>query len=332
MVKLNIIGDPEETLVEQNELDRDSMGGTELMKYGLYDRLPKQLLEQFQIIPSRVRELSKTKKKIYWVHDLAQDPEMAHLKDGGWEKFDAIVCVSHWQRQQIQNFLGVPASKLTVLQNAIDPIDIDLVNKPDPKDGINIIYHTTPHRGLELLVPVMDWVDQMLPDINWHLDVYSSFEIYGWKERDKEYKQLFEKIKKHPKMTYHGFKPNEEVKEALKKAHIFALPSIWPETSCIALIEAMSAGCICVHSSLAALPETSSNWTLQYDFTEDMNEHASRHALTLADALRLVDEDNMKDRLSMQKAYTDGFYDWQSRAKQWEVFLTSLLQKDNANK
>ena len=330
MVKLNIIGDPEETLVEQNELDRNSMGGTELMKYGLYDRLPKQLLEKFQIIPSRVRELSKTKKKIYWVHDLAQDPEMAHLKDGGWEKFDAIVCVSHWQRQQLQNFLGVPASKLTVLQNAIDPIEVD--SKPDPKDGINIIYHTTPHRGLELLVPVMDWVEEMLPDINWHLDVYSSFEIYGWKARDKEYEGLFEKIKNHPKMTYHGYKPNEEVKEALKKAHIFALPSIWPETSCIALIEAMSAGCICVHSSLAALPETSSNWTLQYDFSEDMNEHASRHALTLADALRLVDEDNMKDRLSMQKAYTDGFYDWQSRAKQWEVFLTSLLQKDNANK
>ena len=330
MVKLNIIGDPEETTIEQNELDRNSMGGTELMKYGLYDRLPKQLLEQFQIIPSRVRELSKTKKKIYWVHDLAQDPEMAHLKDGGWEKFDAIVCVSHWQRQQIQNFLGVPASKLTVLQNAIDPIEID--SKPDPKDGINIIYHTTPHRGLELLVPVMDWVEEMLPDINWHLDVYSSFEIYGWKERDKEYEGLFEKIKNHPKMTYHGYKPNEEVKEALKKAHIFALPSIWPETSCIALIEAMSAGCICVHSSLAALPETSSNWTLQYDFTEDMNEHASRHALTLADALRLVDEENMKDRLSMQKAYIDGFYDWQSRAKQWEVFLTSLLSKGNGNK
>ena len=163
MVKLNIIGDPEETTIEQNELDRDSMGGTELMKYGLYDRLPKQLLEHFQIIPSRVRELSKTKKKIYWVHDLAQDPEMAHLKDGGWEKFDAIVCVSHWQKQQIQNFLGVPASKLTVLQNAIDPIEVD--SKPDPKDGINIIYHTTPHRGLELLVPVMDWVDEMLPDI-----------------------------------------------------------------------------------------------------------------------------------------------------------------------
>lgn len=326
MVKLNIIGDPEDQVIESNELDRNSMGGTELMKFGLYDRVDPKLLEKFQIIPSRVRELSETKKRIYWVHDLAQDPEMAHLKDGGWEKFDAIVCVSHWQKQQIQNFLGVPSSKLTVLQNAIDPIEFD--EKPDTKDGINIIYHTTPHRGLELLVPVMDWVTQTLPDIKWHLDVYSSFEVYGWKERDKEYEELFQKIKDHPNMTYHGYKPNEEVKEALKKAHIFALPSIWQETSCIAMIEAMSAGCLCVHSSLAALPETTSNWTLMYDFTEDMNDHASRHALTLADALRLVDDENMQERLNMQKAYTDGFYDWQTRSKQWEVFLTSLLAKD----
>ena len=126
-------------------------------------------------------------------------------------------------------------------------------------------------------------------------------------------------------MTYHGHVSNEEVHNALQKAHIFALPSIWPETSCIALIEAMSAGCICVHSSLAALPETAANWTLMYDHTEDGQEHANRHALTLADAIRLVDNDNMKERLNMQKAYVDGYYSWEVRAKQWEVFLTSLI-------
>ena len=71
----------------------------------------------------------------------------------------------------------------------------------------------------------------------------------------------------------------------------------------------MSAGCICVHSSLAALPETAANWTLMYDHTEDGQEHANRHALTLADAIRLADNDNMKERLNMQKAYVDGYYD-----------------------
>ena len=105
-MKLNILGDPEAT-VPQNELDKNAMGGTELMKYGLFDRIDKNLLDKFQIIPSRFRGLEKGKIPIYWVHDLAQDPEMQHLKDGGWEKFEKIVCVSHWQRQQIQNLLGL---------------------------------------------------------------------------------------------------------------------------------------------------------------------------------------------------------------------------------
>ena len=322
-MKLNIIGNPEDA-VPSNELDRNAMGGTELMKYALFDKLEPKLLDKFQIIPSRFRGLEKGKKPIYWVHDLAQDPEMQHLKDGGWEKFEKIVCVSHWQRQQIQNFLGVPASKLIVLQNAIEPIEPH--DKPDADKRINIIYHTTPHRGLDLLYPVMEWVEKTLPDIKWHLDVYSSFGIYGWEERDKPYQELFDKIKSHKHMTYHGHVSNEEVKQALKKAHIFALPSIWPETSCIAMIEAMSAGCVCVHSSLAALPETTSNWTLQYDFTEDNNDHATRMALTLADALRLVKDPNMEERLNMQKAYTDGFYNWDVRAQQWNVMLQSLLQ------
>jgi len=323
-MKLNILGDPEAS-VPQNELDKNAMGGTELMKYALFDKLPKDLLDKFQIIPSRFRKLEKGKIPIYWVHDLAQDPEMQHLKDGGWEKFEKIVCVSHWQKQQIQNFLGVPASKLVVLQNAIEPIDAH--DKPDADKRINIIYHTTPHRGLDLLYPVMEWVEKTFPDINWHLDVYSSFGIYGWEERDKPFEKLFNKIRKHKRMTYHGHVPNEEIHKALKKAHIFALPSVWPETSCIAMIEAMSAGCVCVHSSLAALPETTSNWTLQYDYTEDMNDHATRMALTLGDALRLVKDPNMEERLNMQKAYTDGFYNWEVRAQQWQVLLMSILDK-----
>ena len=44
-------------VVETNELDRNAMGGTELMKYGLHERLPKELLEKFQIIPTRVRDI-----------------------------------------------------------------------------------------------------------------------------------------------------------------------------------------------------------------------------------------------------------------------------------
>lgn len=300
MATLNVIGDPEATEepnVVKNEVDKNAMGGTELMKYALAKNLDPAILDKFQIIPSRVREIEKGKIPILWLHDLPGDPESAHLKDGGWEKFEKIVCVSHWQRQQYQNFFGIPSSKMHVLQNAIIPIEEN--EKSDPEECVNIIYHTTPHRGLELLVPIMEFIEKQLPDKKWHLDVYSSFKIYGWDQRDEQYQPLFDKIKEHPNMTYHGYKPNEEVKEALKKAHIFCLPSIWQETSCIAMIEAMSAGCICVHSSLGALPETTANWSLQYDFSEDMNEHAIRCAYLLADVIQLCGDQVMQERLNM---------------------------------
>ena len=64
-MKLNILGDPEAT-VPQNELDKNAMGGTELMKYGLFDRIDKNLLDKFQIIPSRFRGLEKGKIPIYF--------------------------------------------------------------------------------------------------------------------------------------------------------------------------------------------------------------------------------------------------------------------------
>ena len=132
--------------VETNEVDRNSMGGTELMKYGLHERLPKELLEQFQIICSRVRDIDPKRIPILWCHDLAGDTEVAHLKDVSAEdtRFAKIVFVSHWQLQQYRDFLRVPYSKCTVLQNAITPIP----DHEKPDDVINLCYFTTPHLSL----------------------------------------------------------------------------------------------------------------------------------------------------------------------------------------
>jgi glycosyltransferase involved in cell wall biosynthesis len=210
--QLTVTGQAPKLVIEVpqvNEVDENAMGGTELMKYGLFERLDPELLNQFQIIPSRVRGLDPNKKNILWLHDLPGDPESQHLKEGGWDKFDSLVFVSHWQKQQYTNFLGVPPSASIVLQNAIQPIEEH--KKTYRKNGkINIIYHTTPHRGLEILIPVFQKLQEQVfkqEKMKVHLDVYSSFEIYGWPQRDEEFKELFKVIEDDPNMTYHGFKP-----------------------------------------------------------------------------------------------------------------------------
>lgn len=300
-----------------------AQGGTELMNSALYERVDNGLLEEFNIIKSRVREVSSDKPNILWLHDLWADPEAQHLKDPESRKqFSRLVFVSNWQLTTYNLGLGVPYHESIVIKNAIDPIEY----KEKPKDQIRLIYHTTPHRGLQLLVPVMQelakiWGDQI------HLDVYSSFEAYGWKERDEPYLELFEQIKEHPNMTYHGFQPNNVIRKALQESHIFAFPSIWQETSCIAAIEAMSAGCEIVCSNLAALPETTAGFAQMYQYSEDMNYHANVFAYFLNQAIKNHrDEQNLK-KLLFQKNYTDNFYNWDVRAAEWTGLLQALKPK-----
>lgn len=303
------------------DVSSNANGGTEMMSKKLSSIIDESVKQHFQIWPSRYRpdSVDNNKLQLYWLHDLPGDPESAHLANGGWNKFEKLIFVSNWQFQQYQAFYGLPWHKSIVLQNAIDPI----VPEDKSKDKFKIIYNTTPHRGLEILVPVFEKLAEKHPNVE--LDVFSSFKAYGWEERDKPYEELFQRCKDHPKINYHGYQPNNVVRKALAEAHIQAYPSIWQETSCMSLMEAMSAGCLCIHPNYAALYETSANWTWMYQWTEAKRDHASVLYTHLSTALETYWTEGVQSRLAGQKAYADVFYSWQFRKQQWEALLTGIL-------
>jgi UDP-glucose:(glucosyl)LPS alpha-1,2-glucosyltransferase len=268
--------------VKNSELSQNARGGTEMMRSRIISNVDSNLLKKFAIHLSRPREMYKDVKNIFYCHDLVGDPENRVLRDGGWKMFDHFVFVSYWQRDQYILVYGIPYSKCTVIQNAIE---LEFVHTMKPTDEVRFIYHTTPHRGLELLYPIFDALSKEYDNI--HLDVYSSFKIYGWEQRDKPYEQLFEKLKSHSHITYHGSKSNDEVLAALKNAHVFLFPSIWQETSCIAMIEAIRSGVVVVHPSYAALPETASGATVMYEYTEIASDHANLAYSTMKNLLKV---------------------------------------------
>lgn len=313
-----------EPAIQPNETNKNSWGGTEQMGRALTTHITPGLLNKFQVILSRVREIDDTRIPILWLHDLPGDPESQKLKDPEYRKqFKKIIFVSHWQQQMYNTILGVPYSEGIVIKNAIEPIPEDLLIKPNPENKINIIYHPTPHRGLELLVPVIKEMVKYYPEI--HLDVYSSFNIYGWKQRDEPYQKLFQDIKDDPNMTYHGSVGQPELRRAIGRAHIFAYPSIWQETSCLCAIEAMSAGTLTVTSSLAALPETCANYALMYNYTEDVSKHANMFFKVLHHAIGTIKNSSATNYLKAQKEYFDRNYSWQVRKDEWTYLLNSLV-------
>jgi len=287
-------------LIELNELNKESNGGTELTTRNLFHRLTRDELDGIQIITARVRELDPERIRIYHLHDLALDPEAEHLKDpASRARFHKLVFSSNWQYQQYRDYLGVPYSHQScVIETGVEPIP--LVEKP--KDKIRLIYTSTPHRGLEILVPVFCALAEKYPNIE--LDVFSSFGIYGknWEGRDAQYEPLFQKMRDHPQINYHGWADQETVRAAYQKAHIFAYPCIWPETSCRSLIEAMSAGCLAVHPNFSALTDTSAGLTVQYD-------------------------GDLTNLLTFIKAYADTRFSWESIMPKWKGLIASLKEQ-----
>jgi glycosyltransferase involved in cell wall biosynthesis len=309
--------------ISTDEVSKNAMGGTERMKFTLGEKINPEILDKFQIICSRVREIDQNLIPIYWLHDLPGDPESEHLKAGGYTKFEKLVFVSNWQMQSYINYYKIPWYKCVVLQNAIEPIP----SIEKKYDKIKLIYHTTPHRGLGLLVPVFIKLAEKYDNIE--LDVFSSFKIYGWEQRDEPYQALFDLCKEHPKINYHGYQPNEVVRKSLQEAHIFAYPSTWMETSCIALLEAMSAKCLCVHSNYGALYETSANLTWMYQYLEDSRDHVVMLYNELERAINNIQNKNLINSLETNKSYVDVMYNWERRSQQWETFLTEILVRKN---
>ena len=307
-----------------NEINAKSKGGTELSIGELGSVLPQDLLDKFQIIPSRFRGAEPGKKIIYWAHDLPGDPECDHLKSGGYNQYEKLVFVSNWQMQRFIDHYGIPWRKCVVLPNAIWPVEC-----PQEKDNseIRLIYHTTPHRGLAILVPVFQELVKHFPEKKLKLDVFSSFAIYGWPERDEPFKPLFDQCREDPNINYHGCAEQSEVRKTLANAHIFAYPSIWAETGCRSLMEAMSAKLVCVHSNYGCLAETAAGWTWMYQYHENPRDHANVFFNALYNAIKAMDNvpESMESRLASQQSYANVFYSWQQRQHEWRGLLESLV-------
>ncbi len=309
----------------------DAKGGTEIMVSGLLEYVDNSLLNNFDIIVSYPPKdfVKKYKPTILWLHDLSVDPYFEILKEDSYQQqFDYFIFVSHWQKEMFRMQYGLPIEKCVVIRNCIEPIATN-ENKFDDLSEIKLVYTSTPQRGLHILYEVFKELQKEF-DERIHLDVFSSFDLYGknHQTRNTPYKELYDKLNSCDGIEYHGNIGHYELLKKLENKHIWCLPSIWQETSCISMMEAMSAKCLCVHSDLAALPETSSNFGVMYNYVGNVNDHAYIFYENLRNTINTIinSTEATKNHLALQKVYFDNFYSWDRRSKEWTATLNKILK------
>ena len=117
---------------------------------------------------------------------------------------------------------NVPSNKCVVIKNAIEKFP-NTIKEYKQGDPINLVYTSTPWRGLSVLLGAMQLVKN--PLIKCH--VYSSTKIYGssFQERNDEmYKPLYDQAQQLQNVIYKGYATNEEIMHNMKDYHIYAYP------------------------------------------------------------------------------------------------------------
>ena len=298
----------------------DSFGGSENQLRFLLKYIPDKSFKDINLILNSANHdlIEKDKINVLWVHHFVNQNEILNLGSKDYvNKLDWIVFNSNWNFEKFVYQFKVPESKCIVIRNAIEKIDY--ITKP--KDKINLIYHTTPWRGLVHLLKIF----KKLELENVELNVCSSTEIYGKKfKKIQKYEDLFNECKNTKNVNYLGYVENIKIIEILKKMHIFTHPSIWPETSCVAAIEAMAAGCEIVSTNLGALYETCSPFATFVTFDRNFENLEKRYSKILLESIKNYWSDENQKKLKLQSDIINSTYSWDTRAKEWGKFFKDI--------
>ena len=300
-------------------LFKESFGGSENQLRLLLKYLPDKNFKDINLIlnNSDSKLLETDKINILWMQHFVNQKEAQNLSSKEYlDKLDYIVFNSHWNFEKFFYQFKIPEHKSLVIKNAIEKISFE----KKPRDKINLIYHTTPWRGLEVLINVFEKLNKK----NVELNVCSSTIIYGKKFNEnigKKYFDLFEKCKNVKNINYLGFVENKKVIELLKKTHIYAFPSIWPETSCISAIESMGAGCEIVATNLGALYETCAPFGTLVSFDHNLKNLEKKYLKILEKSIENFWSEENQKKLYLQQQTINKTYSWEVRAIEWKNFF-----------
>jgi len=272
-------------------------------------------------------------KIVLWTQHTADQPAMRELADHAVrDAHDAYAFVSDWQRAQYLAAFGLPGQRAVVRRNAIAPVFEHLFSADErilaaKRRPPIIAYTSTPFRGLNLLLELFPRIRSQVPDVR--LRVYSSMRVYQVRdaEDERQFGWLYAACRTMPNVEYAGSLSQPELAADLRWVGALAYPNIFPETSCIAVMEAMAAGCVVVTSDLGALAETTAGFGRLIPMRSGAAGYGPKFVDALVDALQgLADpaRADLEELLRKQRRHVLETYTWRRRAGEWETWLQGL--------
>ncbi len=281
------------------------------------------------------RNLSTKTKLILWTgHDIDQGGVQPLQHPHNRNLHDYFIFLSHWQKNRFIKKFNISLERSHTFPHCVSPAFLDNTSFDEVKEissrmkkyPITLAYVSTPNRGLELLLDIFPMIRAEFPECR--LKIFSSMKVYQLDHSEDPYRELYHRFESLPGVEYIGSIPQHQLASELKSVHILCYPNTFPETGCIAVMEAMASGCHVITSDLGALPETTAGFATLIPVTSDWRTYSREFSNSVIQIIsQIIDKDDRNQlipKLKDQIYYINENHNWIIRAEEWEDWLSGI--------
>ena len=279
-----------------------------------------------------LREKFQAKKPlVLWVQHADDQDAIEGLQFTRERKaWNGMAYVSQWQFDQFFDYFWVPREKGRVMRNAISPTFVDI--KPAPPWFVTgappvLVYTSMPYRGLDVLLDAFPTIRNAVPGTR--LKVFSSMARVQVSAELDEYAELYRRCTTTDGVDYIGPIGQTALAGELAGCAALAYPSTYPETSCIAAMEALAAGAAVLATQTGALPETTAGFGRLIEYFGDKAKLArdfSGLVIGVLDEARRDPTEAARKR-EAQIAHIKKNNVWPVRAVEWSSWLKDVASR-----
>lgn len=243
---------------------------------------------------------------IWWCREslselIAKHGETAVVE--GWRKYDGIVFPTVWAATAVRTFCGIPIERCSIIRDFVTPIP-----KATKNEEPTIVFAGKASNVIGLLTSAVETVAELM---GFRADLI----VFDNDPASLSETQL--EMLTDTKLKYVPNASNAEVREAMSRAHVVAVPATRPAVSSVALLEGISAMASVIAPSYCGFHEPCEPYNTPYYWCEDPGKHVASLAAAIIPSLERVDRTDLARRAAKMTvdSYTQEIF-----IARWENF------------
>jgi glycogen synthase len=261
-----------------------------------------------------------------WVHEHPQSH--IHAAERRMvRRADHVITCSRYMKNHVAAVFGVPPARITVLENGIDPRDLEPVVRTD-LDALRARF-AAPQERLVLLVGRLVYekgfhlaLDALAPVTRRFRDV--RFVVAGSGMAESELKLQARRLRLTRHGTFLGWVGDDMLHSLYRVCEVCIVPSIYEPFGLVAL-EAMASGCLCVVADTGGLREV-----VPADGTAGLRFRARDADALRAILERVLSDDEAREQLIREAREHVLRFDWREVARRTRDLYQSVLLRPSA--